>query len=220
MFVNDTVIDFFTNEMVLVKINAEEDTMLAQEYHISGYPTLVLLRPDGTEIDRIPGYLPPEPLLTTLKEYRQGIGTLDDLLSRADTSQDRELYSEIAEKYKYRGGLDEAREWYGKVVATGNPTDSLSGEARLSLADMERRAKNFDAALADYKAVENDFATGMFAENAAIWQAILYRQKGDTDMAVTEFKRFLTEYPNSEDTGYAKRQIEKLMNPDTTSEGK
>ena len=219
MFVNDTAIEFFENEMILAKINAEEDTAVAQMHHVSAYPTMVLLNPDGTEIDRIVGYLPATPLVTTLKEYRQGIGTLDDLLSRADTMQNRDLYMEIATKYKYRGAPEKAGEWYAEVVEAGDPTDSLSGEARMALADMNRRAKDYDAAIADYISVEEDFVGSMFSEAAAIWTAIAYRQKGDTDQAIASFQRFLTEYPNSDDTSYAKTQIEKLKNPDTTSEG-
>ena len=219
MFVNDTAIEFFQNEMILAKINAEEDTAVAQMHHVSAYPTMVLLNPDGTEIDRVVGYLPATPLVTTLDEYSRGIGTLDDLLSRADTLQDRDLYMEIATKYKYRGAPDEAGDWYGKIIEAGEPSDSLSGEARMALADMSRRAKEYDAAIAQYRSVEEDFSGNRFSEAAAIWTAIAYRQKGDTDQAIASFERFLTEYPNSDDTSYARTQIEKLKNPDTTSEG-
>lgn len=219
VLVQDQAKEFFTNEMMLVRVNAEVDTMLAKKYAISGYPTLVLVHPDGSEIDRIVGYMTIAPFLKQLRDYEQGIGTLDDLLNKAKTSDDRTMFLDIANKYKYRGGPDDAKVWFTKVVETGPGTDSLSGEARMSLADMIRRTKDYDAALANYKQIESDFGGNMFAENAAIWQAVCYRLKGDTAQAISEFERFIATYPKAEDVEYAQKQIEKLKNP-TAEEGK
>ena len=213
VLVQDQAKEFFTNEMLLVKVNAEVDTLLAKKYAISGYPTLVLVHPDGVEIDRLVGYEPIAPFLQHLRDYKNGIGTLDDLLNKAKASTDRGLYMEIADKYKYRGGPEDAKIWFTKVVESGSATDSLAGEARMSLADMIRRAKDYDAALAKFQAIEKDFGDGMFAETAAIWQAIVYRQKGDTVQAISGFERYISAYPNAEDVEYAQKQIEKLKNP-------
>lgn len=194
----------------MVKLNAEVDSALAKEYHISGYPTLVLTNSDGEEIDRIIGYLDPPEFVQKINDYRNGIGTLDDLLSKADTSSDRFLLYEIAEKYKYRGGADEAKVWFSKVIDAGEPTDSLSGESRMALADMVRRTKDYDAAREAFTAVMNDFNGTVFAETAEIWRAIVYKQAGDTTAAVTAFEDFIKHYPESEDIDYAKGQIDKL----------
>lgn len=213
VFVDPTVTEFFTNEMVLAKVNAEVDSALARRFHISGYPTAVLVNNDGTEVDRIVGFAPAAEYLKMIKDYEQGIGTLDDLLNQAKTSEDRKLYYDIAEKYKYRGGDEDAIVWYGKVVDAGSPTDSLSGEARMALADMHRRAKEYDKSLAAFAAIKKDFGSGQFAEVADIWSAIVYRVKGDTTAAINAFEKFATDYPESEDLGYVKAQIEKLKNP-------
>ena len=80
MFVDENVINFFENEMVLAKIDTEKDSVLKDEYQVKGLPTIVLLDTTGEEIDRIVGYHPPDEFIRILREYRQGIGTLDDLL--------------------------------------------------------------------------------------------------------------------------------------------
>ncbi|MFQ5454256.1 MAG: thioredoxin fold domain-containing protein, partial [Candidatus Zixiibacteriota bacterium] len=157
VLIDDKVIDFFSSEMVLLKVNAEVDTALAKSYHISGYPTIVLTDSKGEEIDRIVGYRPADEFLQTLENYKNGIGTLDDLLSKADTSENRNLYFEIADKYKYRGGVEEAKNWYKKVIDAGEPTDSLSGESRLSIADMYRRAIDYDKSLEAFNKTMKDF---------------------------------------------------------------
>ena len=182
---------------------------------MSAYPTTVLVDKNGDEVDRIVGYLETDEFLQTLENYQKGIGTLPDLLNRAQTETDRSLYFEIADKYKYRGDPEEAETWYGKVVAAGEPTDSLSGEARMALADMDRRAKNYDKALEDFKAIMTDFSGKQPATDAEIWIAIVYRLKGDTATAISGFEQFIADHPESEDTGYARAQIAKL-NGDTT----
>jgi thioredoxin-related protein len=202
--------DFFSTKVNLVHVNAEKDTLLAQKHHVSGYPTLVLLGTDGQEIDRIIGYMEVDEFLKTITDYQNGIGTLADLLNKAQTTPTRELTLQIAEKYKYRGGLDDAKVWYQKVIATGDPTDSLSGESRMSLTDMLRRDKQYDAAIESFKGVMEDFAGKSFAQDAELWIAIVCRQKGDTTSAIKGFEQFIEHYPKSEDAEYAKTQIDKL----------
>ena len=162
MFVDPKVIEFFKNEMILVQVDGEKDTVLANKYVISGFPTLIMLNPKGEEIDRVPGYLPPEEFMKTFRDYGKGIGTLADLLNQAKSKTDRELLFSIAEKYKYRGGSVDAENWYNKVIAAGQPTDSMSGESRMAVADMQRRAKNWTKALTSYQAIQKEFAGTQF----------------------------------------------------------
>lgn len=215
MFIDSAVIDFFTNEMVLAKFDAEKDTALARQYKVSAFPTVVLADKDGKEIDRIVGYSKPGSFVKTLQEYEQGIGTLDDLLNRSQNQADslRKLGFEIADKYKYRGGRDEAMGWFEKIIALGDPVDSLSGEARMAIADMYRRDKEYMRALVEFASVIQDFEGKPFAMDAEIWSAIVYRMKGDTATAIGAFEDFIKHYPESEDVDYAQKQIEKLKNP-------
>ena len=212
------VIDYFVSKAVLLKIDAKVDSVITKDYNISAYPTVVLTDNQGEEIDRIVGYYEPAIFLKKLDDYQNGIGTLADLLSRADTLSDRELYFEIAEKYKYRGGADEAGTWFQRVIDEGKPTDSLSGESHMALADLHRRAKDYDTAKDAFTRIMKDFKGTSFAEAAEIWRAIVYRQKADTGMAITAFEDFIKHYPESEDIGYAQGQIEKLKGE--TSESK
>ncbi len=208
--IDSAVIDYFVNKVVLVKIDAKADSITTKDYNISAFPTVVLTDNQGVEIDRIVGYFEPAIFLKKLDDYQNGIGTLDDLLSRVDTLKDRELYFEIAEKYKYRGGADEAGTWFQRVIDEGTPSDSLSGESRMALADLYRRAKEYDAAKDAFTRIMKDFKGTSFAEGAEIWRAIVYRQKADTAVAITAFEDFIKHYPESEDIDYAQGQIEKL----------
>jgi len=204
------VIDYFATEVVLAKFNGKVDTVLAKEYSISAYPTLVLTNSDGEEIDRIVGYYEAPEFVQKIKDYRNGIGTLADLLSKVETSSDRLLFYEIAEKYKYRGGTDEANTWFNKVIEAGEPTDSLSGESRVAMADMVRRTEGYGAAAKAFEAVMKDFKGTTFAETAEIYRAYYFGRAGDTAAAVTAFQDFIKHYPESEDVEWAQKQVDKL----------
>lgn len=52
------VIELLQTKAVALKLDAEKEKALSVRYKIEAYPTLLLLKPDGTEIDRIVGYRP------------------------------------------------------------------------------------------------------------------------------------------------------------------
>ncbi len=210
MLTDSTVISFFSNDVVLAKINGKEDTALSKEHHVSAYPTLVMLNQEGVEIDRIVGYQPPEDFLRTLRGYRRGIGTLDDLLRRFERESDRGLAFKIAEKYKYRGGEEEAVTWYQKVIDAGDPKDSLTWESRMELADLHRRSKEYDEAIAGYSGIMADFEGSKFGSDAEIWRAYVIQQKGDTVAAIAAYEAFIEHYPDANDAEFARKQIAKL----------
>jgi tetratricopeptide (TPR) repeat protein len=207
---DEKAVAFFANEMVLASVNAEEDTALTKEYFVSGFPTSVLVRPDGTEIDRIVGYMDVDDFLKTLTDYENGIGTLDDLLSQAETDSSRTLAFEIADKYKYRGGRTEAAEWFNKIIAAGDPLDSLSGEARMAVADLRYRDRAYDEAVAAYDKIIADFGKTPVSEQASVWVGYINQKKGDTTEAISRYEQFLKDFPKSEDTTFVQKQINKL----------
>ncbi len=213
VFTDSNAIDFFTNEMLLVKIDCDVDTLTKKHYRVSGYPTTVLIDKNGEDIDRVIGFKPAEEFMQKLVDYSNGIGTLADLLRRAETEEDRELYYEIANKYKYSGGAEGAETWFARVIEAGDPTDSLSGMSRLGAADMFSRAGDYDRSLAAFKEMAVDFKSTTFEEVADIYTAIVYKRLSDTTAAVEAFQLFLEKYPDSEDVEYATEEIEMLLNP-------
>lgn len=217
MFINDTAIDFFTNDMILAKVHAEKDTATSDRYHAKAYPTSILVRKNGEEVDRLVGFAPTQEYIKTFVDFTKGIGTLADLTARAETSSDRGLYMEIADKYKYRGDGPEAETWYDKVIAAGEPLDSLSGEARMGFADFLRREKDYAKALEEYQKIAAEFTT-YHSRDAVLMQGYVYRKMADTARAIAQFEKFIEQYPQSEDVEYARGEIEKLKNPpDTTA---
>jgi thiol-disulfide isomerase/thioredoxin len=76
---DEEVRDWLTREAVCLKVDAEKNEVLAEEYRVNAYPTLILLRPDGTEIDHLVGYRDAKRFLADARDALAG----NDTLSRA-----------------------------------------------------------------------------------------------------------------------------------------
>ena len=212
-FVDSAVIAMSQN-LVFAKINAEKDTVTAQLYKVRGYPTVVLMNADGSEIDRIGGYLPPNEFMETINGYLRGVNTLDYFLKKADSAPSAELNYRIGEKYSDRGMYPEAESYFAKVVAADPDNKELRTDSAMALmADIKRRDKKYDEALVEFKKIMEKFPGTGQAADAELWIAVVHKQKGDTTMAIQAFESFLKNHPESGDTAYATQQIEKLKNP-------
>ena len=64
--------DWLAKEAVCLKIDAEKEEALAGKYRIDAYPTILMLRPDGTEIDRLVGYRDAKTFLVEARDSLAG----------------------------------------------------------------------------------------------------------------------------------------------------
>lgn len=95
-----------------------EGEALAANYHVVGYPTLLLLDANGKEIDRLMGYLQPKELMAQLDQLRKGHGTLADLEKRlAATPKDEALRLEVGTRHAMRGDARAVEELNGVGTA-------------------------------------------------------------------------------------------------------
>lgn len=61
------VAKWLSERTVALKVDAEEDADLARLYRVEAYPTIVIAKADGTEIDRLIGFLGPEEFVTEVE---------------------------------------------------------------------------------------------------------------------------------------------------------
>ncbi len=218
----DSAVIALSQNIVFTKLNAEVDTVTAAKYMVKAYPTIVLMNNDGTEIDRIAGYLPAGDFIKTVDDYLNGVNTLDYFLKKeADSGANIELNSTIAQKYADRGMYADAEKYFQKVLAADPDNAQKFGlQAMMAMGDVKMRDKKYDDAYAIFNNVLKKFATSESAPEAQIYAAIALRQKGDTTGAIKAFEAFIKAYPTSEDTAYAQKQIERLKNPTPAETGK
>jgi len=111
---DQAVRDWLSKEAVCLKVDAEKDEPLAAKYRINVYPTLLLLRPDGAEIDRLVGYRDAKTFLADAREALAG----NDSLSRARkklegaNANDPSLRMSYGDALAQKGRADEALSEY------------------------------------------------------------------------------------------------------------
>jgi tetratricopeptide (TPR) repeat protein len=197
---------------IFVKVDAEADTALAREYGIAGYPTVVVAGPDGKEMDRIWGYLPPTDFYNQVQLYLQGKETLEDYLGRLeDEPENLDYLSLIAEKFASRSRFDEAIEYYLKIVALDPDNERDHGaDAMAAIYDTQGRAGDYEGAIATCRKVVEKFPGTSEADDAAAMIGYYTARNGENGEALKLYREYLEKHPDSENAEWVKRRVADL----------
>lgn len=122
-------------QLVLVKINAEkgEGVELRKRFKVRGFPAVIFVDAEGQEVDRVAGFVKPEPFLERLAEIRAGTNTFGGLRARAKAQPDDvDVAKLLADKYLERGEFPEAMRLYDEILAK-DPEDRSGHAAQVYL---------------------------------------------------------------------------------------
>jgi thioredoxin-related protein len=170
----------------------------AASFRVAGFPTIVLLNPDGSEIDRLPGYMPMPGFLEVFQDYARGIGTLDALQEElAARPQDAELKLGIARKLDARGRVEETEALLQQIIDAdpanaGGWTDDAA--AALAIGRFQRTGD--EALLEDLLMRWPGLEDGPQVYNALIGMA---SRRDDIPRVKTLLDRALADYPEDAD---------------------
>jgi tetratricopeptide (TPR) repeat protein len=187
---------------------------MAQTWGVRGYPTLILMKSDGTEIDRIPGFAPPEDLIQAMNDFLAGRGTLNDLEVRYAKAPDSlGLLFAIGEKYQYRGKDNQAESCFVELI-TADP-DNVSGVSAQALHSMALIAYSagsdrYDSAIARFQAVTTRYAATDYAADAMTYIPYLMAKQERYEEALSLYEKFLKDYPESSEVDWVNRQIDAI----------
>jgi tetratricopeptide (TPR) repeat protein len=208
----DPYVQKFLKNFEIAKINAEVDTMTAARYGVKSYPTVAILKPNGSEIDRIVGYYPPTEFVTAIVEAMSGIGTLDDLLNQlASRPNDPQLVFDVGQKYRWRGEYSKASSFFNHVIDLDKANSKyLAGKSIYALAHMKFKEKNYPAAIETWKQLVLTFPADSNSQDAELMVGVCFRDSNDNKNAKLCFTNFLKKYPNYDDKDWVNEQIKKL----------
>jgi thioredoxin-related protein len=194
----DSLVIAMSNNDIFVKINAEIDTSLAERFAISGYPTIVVTKPDGTEIDRILGYVDANEFYNQVNLYLMGKETLEDYLTRLEDEPDNPEYLlTIAEKCAGHSRFDSSIEFYNKLIALDS--DDRRGYASRALAgifNVQGVSRDYAAAIATCQDLIQRFPTSPEAEDASAMIGYFTAKSGDEKGALAIYRDYLQKYPD------------------------
>ena len=127
-FKDPKVVQFLKDKVVALRVDVEQQAALAEKYHVSGFPTLMFLQPEGKVVEVIAGATDAEDFLhraenalagrDTLTQYRQALKSAPD---------DPTLHARIAEALTVRGETAEALE-HCKQVLQRKDLDTFAAE--------------------------------------------------------------------------------------------
>lgn len=86
----DAAVASFVNERAVpLRLDAFKEDKLVARYHLREYPTVLLVRPDGTELDRLVGFGSPEKFFADLKDAFAGRSSLQRAREAAAAAEAR-----------------------------------------------------------------------------------------------------------------------------------
>ncbi|HEY3914220.1 MAG TPA: thioredoxin family protein [Verrucomicrobiae bacterium] len=146
------VIQLLESKTVALRLDAEKETALAQRYRIAAYPTVLLLKADGSEIDRLVGYREPQAFISDFTASLAG----KDSVKRAQEAVEKAPAGDASARMQYgqalaQKGMDaEALKEYVWCFDHGLEKDQSFTGVRLSflLSDIMNLANHYPAAKA------------------------------------------------------------------------
>ena len=202
----------FSKGFTCARVNAEVDTATASRYRVRGYPTVLVLRPDGTEIDRVVGYYRAPEFMALVQDYLAGRNTLASLAAAESAQgQEPEFLSKLADRYSEHGLTHEARSRYLKLIALDPKNGSgLVDDALLNLGRMSRGEKDYAAYRKYAQTVLDRYSDSDGAKTAFLQVADSWKRGGDLGRARKQYLDYVRRYPGDEDAPYAQEQADTL----------
>jgi len=69
-FLDPTIVSYLNENFILIRINTDREPKIAAMYNVVGIPSTLLLKENGEKIGVFPGFIPPDRLLSVLKEIQ------------------------------------------------------------------------------------------------------------------------------------------------------
>jgi thioredoxin-related protein len=208
----DKIIIELSDKIVFLKLDAGIDSAFAQQFGVTYYPTIILFKSDGAEIDRLVGYYPPADLYNEIQLYLQGRETLEDYLGRLQDEPRRADYiMAVAEKYRNRADWDKALGYYRQVLSLGLPdAHEYVLKALFEIAVVNGEKGDFPVSLANFTDLLKRQLDTSMREDALRQMAFYMVKSGDTKQAIVLYQQYLDSYPNGEFADWVRDRVDDL----------
>ncbi|RPH37431.1 DUF255 domain-containing protein [bacterium] len=191
-----TVTEFVQGNVIPCKIDAEkgEGIEIARKYGVKAYPTILLIKADGEEIDRLLGYMPPDKFLKAMDDYLQGVNTIGALKEKlAKDPNNAAAQYQIATKYSSRNDIASAAGYYKKMLEL-DPANEHADEAAFFVAMNEFRTGKDPAPL---NAFAEKYPNSQYAGSAVMSVANSYMKEKKFDEAQKQYEMYFAKRPDA-----------------------
>ncbi len=198
---------------VTVKIDADADEETPAAYNVTAFPTTIFYNPDGSEVKRLVGVVPPAAFVKLLDDVLAGrLETVKEMLAREKANpDDLTLAYELGKMYAETGRPGKARRRFDKIIARDpeNATGFVPAAlTQLGFADLVGRRP--DDAIARFSAVIANFGDTAEARKCQLYLGDAYQLKDDADRAVAAYREVIAKYPDTAEAKEAQVKITRL----------
>ncbi len=178
----------FSRWLVNVKLDAEdggEGEALARRHGVSGFPTILFLRHDGREVDRIIGFLPAQQFVDEMRHIHSGRDTFLSLQLEQEggTIGDAGRLL-LARKYFDRGMFLAAEELLERYLeSVGDDGSDDSQYAMLMMAHIMVLHRDLEAAEALLLGLHERYPNSEYAARVLFFLVVTRRGNGDVEDA-------------------------------------
>jgi tetratricopeptide (TPR) repeat protein len=150
---------------------------------------VILLRPDGSEVDRIIGFAPPEEYLPELVRIKNGDNTFESLSKQVDEHPDNlEATLFLANKYDERGMYPEAKVTWQSIVQLAADQSEEEALGRFKIAEAEAR---IDTAAGPLLAYLDEYPESVHLSGAYRSLRRIYYNSQDTLAEAATYKKLV-----------------------------
>lgn len=203
------------DKYVFLKLNAETEPdgiALQKKLNITGYPTILLLNSDGSEFERLEGYLPAQQFLARLNGTIADPEALGNLLAReGKDARDMALHFKVGRKLFTRGAYSEARPRF-ELIVRDDPENKaqLNDTALFFLALCQATLDETDASLATIDRLRKTHPSSKIVPEAQLLSSEILMRTGRRDRAKAQIQDFLKSYPGHRLASRAKQLLTML----------
>ena len=140
-------------QMISAKIDADKNQKVVSKYNVEGYPAILFLKSDGTEIHRISGFRPPEDFLPDMKAVLKGVSPqqeLEEMIKKG--TEDPAALQRIGMSLLQKGENAKALPYMEKAAAKLKGKDALKVQQYLPLLYLDaKQVEKANAALEEFR---------------------------------------------------------------------
>ena len=214
-FKDPLLVEEMRDEYVWVKLNAETDpvgSQLREQFAVSSYPTIVVTDYDGSEIDRLNGYIKASDFKQRIEFFVASPDTFKGLQQRVEAQPDSlPTHFSLGDKYLERGRLFTAAKHFVQVIVSD--PENLQGLTDVSyywLAHTLATGGQPQEALNQLAKLSDRFPSSPVLADAYLLQGQIHSFGNRPEEARQTFKLFLQRFPGHEQRAWVEQLLREL----------
>jgi tetratricopeptide (TPR) repeat protein len=200
VFQNKELGSFFNEKFINFRITPSDEgwQKIRGLFEIRGTPTVVLVKPDGEELDRVNGFDGPDEFMASVREYLAGENLLSTYLARVEENPDSiEANFGLGKKYTSRWEDETAYPYYVNTIEL-DPEDSrghnTEASLRIAVFKIESREDPDPEPIKQFIAKNTD---PEFMVESYSSLANYYQRKEENDKVMPVWEELLAKMPDS-----------------------